>query len=187
MNSKLNELRTLAAIAENRRTKTGIPRVAMVKGKIPEHMLAAVYDPMINLILRGSKTMKVATVRCGTTRPLNFVMSIKLPAVGAVHPAVTGEPYLAVSFTLDPMVLTTLLADLLKPAGRHDNDPGFSVAATTPELMDAWVRMLRLMASLTTLRPSLLHKSARFCIACCKGPMARCCGISRRPTRPWPG
>lgn len=70
MNSKLNELRTLAAIAENRRTKTGIPRVAMVKGKIPEHMLAAVYDPMINLILRGSKTMKVATVRCGTTRPL---------------------------------------------------------------------------------------------------------------------
>jgi AraC-like DNA-binding protein len=43
------------------------------------------------------------------------------------------------------MVLSTLLADLPKPAGRHDNDPGFSVAATTPELMDAWVRMLRLM------------------------------------------
>lgn len=32
MNDQLNELRTLAAKAENRRTETGIPRVAMVQG-----------------------------------------------------------------------------------------------------------------------------------------------------------
>ena len=145
MNSQLNELRTLAAKAENRRTETGIPRVAMVQGKIPEHMLAAVYDPMINLILQGSKTMTVGDRTLRYDPATYFVMSIELPAVGAVHPAVTGEPYLAVSLTLDPMVLSTLLADLPKPAGCHDRDPGFSVAATTPELMDAWVRMLRLM------------------------------------------
>jgi AraC-like DNA-binding protein len=145
MNSQLNELRTLAAKAENRRTETGIPRVAMVQGKIPEHMLAAVYDPMINLILQGSKTMTVGDRTLRYDPATYFVMSIELPAVGAVHPAATGEPYLAVSLTLDPIVLSTLLADLPKPAGRHDNDPGFSVAATTPELMDAWVRMLRLM------------------------------------------
>ncbi|MDQ3595826.1 MAG: AraC family transcriptional regulator, partial [Pseudomonadota bacterium] len=53
MNTQLIELRALAAKAENRRTETGIPRVAMVQGAIPEHMLAAVYDPMINLILQG--------------------------------------------------------------------------------------------------------------------------------------
>jgi hypothetical protein len=57
MKKQLDELRVLARKAENRRTETGIPRVAMVQGKIPEHMLAAVYDPMINLILQGSKTM----------------------------------------------------------------------------------------------------------------------------------
>lgn len=145
MNSQLNELRTLASKAENRRTETGIPRVAMVQGKIPEHMLAAVYDPMINLILQGSKTMTVGDRTLRYDPATYFVMSIELPAVGAVHPAATGEPYLAVSLTLDPMVLSTLLADLPKPVGRHDNDPGFSVAATTPELIDAWVRMLRLM------------------------------------------
>jgi AraC-like DNA-binding protein len=38
-----------------------------------------------------------------------------------------------------------LLADVPKPPRRNDNDPGFSVADVTPELMDAWVRMLRLM------------------------------------------
>ncbi|NWA25602.1 AraC family transcriptional regulator [Pseudomonas gingeri] len=145
MNNQLNELRSLAARAENRRTETGIPRVAMVQGKIPEHMLAAVYDPMINLILQGSKTMTIGDRTLRYDPATYFVMSIELPAVGTVHPAESGEPYLAVSLTLDPTVLSTLLADLPKPPGRYDNAPGFSVAAVTPELMDAWVRMLRLM------------------------------------------
>jgi AraC-like DNA-binding protein len=108
-------------------------------------MLAAVYDPMINLILQGSKTMTVGDRTLRYDPATYFVMSIDLPAVGAVHPAASGEPYLAVSLTLDPMVLSTLLADLPKPSGRYDNDPGFSVAPITAELMDAWVRMLRLM------------------------------------------
>jgi AraC-like DNA-binding protein len=145
MINQLNELRSLAARAENRRTETGIPRVAMVQGKIPEHMLAAVYDPMINLILQGSKAMTVGDRTLRYDPATYFVMSIELPAVGSVHPAVSGEPYLAVSLTLNPAVLTTLLADLPGPSERHEHEPGFSVAAVTPELMDAWVRMLRLM------------------------------------------
>ncbi len=145
MKTQLNELRALAARAENRRTETGIPRVAMVQGKIPEHLLAAVYDPMINLILQGSKSMTVGDRMLQYDPATYFVMSIELPAVGNVHPASTGEPYLAVSLTLDPAVLTTLLADLPNPTRHHEQNAGFSVAAVTPELMDAWVRMLRLM------------------------------------------
>ncbi|WP_338747042.1 AraC family transcriptional regulator [Pseudomonas putida] len=145
MNTQLNELRALTASAENRRTETGIPRVAMVQGEIPEHMLAAVYEPMINLILQGSKTMTVGEHTLHYDPATYFVMSIELPAVGTVHPASTGEPYLAVSLTLDPVALTTLLTDLPLPADRHDQDPGFSVAPVTPQLMDAWVRLLRLM------------------------------------------
>lgn len=147
MNKQLIELRALAAKAENRRTETGIPRVAMVQGAIPEHMLAAVYDPMINLILQGSKSMTVGDRTLRYDPATYFVMSIELPAVGTVHPAATGEPYLAVSLTLDPTVLATLLGDLPKPAGRYDHEAGFSVAAVTPELMDAWLRLLRLMGN----------------------------------------
>ncbi|CRM08763.1 L-rhamnose operon regulatory protein RhaS [Pseudomonas sp. 24 E 1] len=145
MNTQLIELRALAAKAENRRTETGIPRVAMVQGAIPEHMLAAVYDPMINLILQGSKCMTVGDRTLHYDPATYFVMSIELPAVGVVNPASTGEPYLAVSLTLDPSVLTTLLNDLPAPSGRREQEAGFSVAAVTPALMDAWVRMLRLM------------------------------------------
>ena len=157
MTTHLNELRALTSNAENRRTETGIPRVAMVQGEIPEHMLAAVYEPMINLILQGSKTMTVGEQTLHYDPATYFVMSIELPAVGTVHPASTGEPYLAVSLTLDPVALTTLLADLPLPADRHDQDPGFSVAPVTPQLMDAWVRLLRLMGdpqSIAALAPA---------------------------------
>ena len=146
MTIQLQELRALAAKAENRRTETGIPRVAMVQGEIPEHMLAAVYEPMINLILQGSKSMTIADHTLRYDPATYFVMSVELPAVGQVHPAASGEPYLAVSLTLDPSVLASLLTDLPAPTGQYDKNPGFSVAAVTPELMDAWVRMLRLMA-----------------------------------------
>jgi AraC-like DNA-binding protein len=157
MGNRLNELRRLAARAENRRTETGIPRVAMVKGAIPEHELAAVYDPMINLILQGSKSMTIGDRALHYDPATYFVMSVDLPAIGSVHPAASGEPYLAVSLTLDPAVLTSLLADLPLPHSVHEQAAGFSVAAVTPELMNAWVRMLQLMdrpADIAALAPA---------------------------------
>lgn len=145
MKDALQELRALAAGARNRLTETGIPRVAMVQGVIPQHQLAAVYDPMINLILQGGKSMTVGDRTLHYDPATYFVMSVELPAVGAVRPSEQGDPYLAVSLTLDPTVLATLLTDLPPPSPDSRGVSAFEVAAVTPELMDAWVRMLRLM------------------------------------------
>lgn len=145
MSTNLDELRRLAAGAQNRATATGIPRVAMVQGEIPEHKLAAVYSPMINVILTGSKTMTVGERTFRYDPATFFVMSVDLPAVGAVHPSAEGAPYLAVSLTLEPAIVANLLADLPKPTGGGLYSSSFSVAPVTDELLDAWVRMLRLM------------------------------------------
>lgn len=149
MTENLNELRRLAAHAENRRTETGIPRVAMVQGKIPEHDLAAVYEPMVNLILVGSKSMTVGKHTLQYDPATYFLMSVDLPAVGAVHASNDGRPYLAVSLTLRPEIIAELLGDLPNPPSELSPSPvgdySFSVASMTPELMDAWVRMLSLM------------------------------------------
>jgi AraC-like DNA-binding protein len=145
MQEQLDELRALTAHARNRLTETGIPRVAMVQGKIPEHELSAVYDPMVNLILQGSKSMTVGDRTLHYCPSNYFVMTVDLPAVGTVWPAETGEPYLAVALTLQPTVIAALIADLPDIARTDDAEAGFSVAAVTPELLDAWLRMLRLM------------------------------------------
>ncbi|WP_415816188.1 AraC family transcriptional regulator [Bordetella tumbae] len=145
MEEQLNELRSLTAHARNQRTETGIPRVAMVQGEIPQHQLAAVYDPMVNLILQGGKSMTVGGQTLHYDPATYFVMSIGLPAAGVVHDTDSGEPYLAVSLTLDASLISHLLSDLPSAAGRVEQETAFSVAAVTPELLDAWVRMLRLM------------------------------------------
>lgn len=145
MQEQLEELRALAGGAQNRLTETGIPRVAMVRGRIPEHELNAVYEPMVNLILQGSKSMTVGNSTLEYDPATYFVMSVGLPAAGVVRPAATGEPYLAVALLLDPQILAGLLGDLPETACAARPSAGFSVAAVTPELMDAWVRMLRLM------------------------------------------
>jgi AraC-like DNA-binding protein len=145
MEQQMQELRMLAARAENRRTETGIPRVAMVQGEIPEHLLAAVYEPMVNLILTGSKTMTVGDRTFHYDPATYFVMSVGLPAVGSVHPAATGEPYLAVSLTLDPTIVGALIRDLPVQVCSTLFGSGFSVAPVSDELLDAWIRMLRLI------------------------------------------
>ncbi|NKK74831.1 helix-turn-helix domain-containing protein [Rhizobium leguminosarum bv. viciae] len=145
MEKQLQELRALAAKAENRRTETGIPRVAMVQGEIPEHRLATVYDPMVNLILTGSKTMTVGDRTFHYDPATYFVMSVDLPAVGSVHPSAAGEPYLAVSLTLDPTIVAGLIRDLPVKVSSELFGSGFSVAPVNKDLLDAWIRMLRLM------------------------------------------
>jgi AraC-like DNA-binding protein len=145
MEKQLQELRALAAKAQNRRTETGIPRVAMVQGEIPEHQLAAVYDPMVNLILTGSKTMTVGDRTFHYDPATYFVMSVDLPAVGSVHPSETGEPYLAVSLTLDPTIVAGLIRYLPVKACSEMVGSGFSVAPVNEDFLDAWIRMLRLM------------------------------------------
>lgn len=74
-----------------------------------------------------------------------FVMSVDLPAIGSVHPAATGEPYLAVSLTLDPAIAAALIHDAPPQTGGMQPGSGFSVAPVSRELLDAWVRMLRLI------------------------------------------
>lgn len=138
----LTEMRALVAHAENRRTETGIPRVAMVRGKVPEHELAAVYEPMVNLVLQGGKTMTIGDRTLRYDSATYFVMSLGLPAIGQIHQASSSKPYLAVSLNVEPRLVSELLEVSPPQRGR---DEGFAVAPVTPALMDAWCRLLRLM------------------------------------------
>ena len=138
MDTRLTDLRSLAARAENRRTETGIPRVAMVKGKIPEHALATVYEPRVNVLLSGSKTMTVGDRVLRYDPATYFVVSVDLPAIGKVRPASDGAPYLAISLTLEPARIARLLAGLPAEERGLPATTAFSVADMTPELLDAW-------------------------------------------------
>lgn len=143
MNS-LEQLCALVNRAEARRTETGIPRVAMVKGEIPAHKLSGVYEPMINIIVQGSKILTIGEQVLHYNPANYFVMSVDLPATGRVIAADVDKPYMAVSLTISAAIVAEIIAN--SPAIKiPDNAHGFSVCAMNDRLMDAWCRLLKLM------------------------------------------
>lgn len=142
--SSLEQLCNLVNRAEPRRTETGIPRLAMVKGEIPAHKLAAVYEPMINLVVQGSKILTIGEQVLHYNPASYFVMSVDLPATGKVVAASPDKPYMAISLTISAAVVAEMMVNDPK-LPIPDEARGFSVCAMNGRLMDAWCRLLQLM------------------------------------------
>ncbi|WP_193338161.1 AraC family transcriptional regulator [Devosia beringensis] len=140
MINDLKDLRNFAMRADDKWTETGLPRVSMVRAEACSNQ---VYQPMIHLVLQGSKSLSVGDQILNVEPASYFVVPVDVPAIGQVRPEKPGLPYLALSLTLDPAVIGALLAELdEKPAIKAA--PTFQVSGVTPELLDAWGRLVRL-------------------------------------------
>lgn len=141
MEKAMAELRSIAMRAENTWTDTGLPRVAMVRA---EACADQVYQPMLHLVLQGQKTLSIGSEVFRYSAGSYFLVPVDVPATGQIHASAQDQPYLAISLTLDTDVISTLLLD----EGEAPKGPVRSCFDAIParaEMMDAWVRMMRLM------------------------------------------
>lgn len=143
MKENLDEIARLAAVAGTKPTATALPRILLIKGKVPEHQLAAVYEPMIGLVVQGGKTLSIGDRIIPAKAPSYFVIPTEIPVTGRVHQGPNGQPYLSVALSIHRSALLDLLGDL--PEAPKEERKGFSACPATPEFIDAWVRMLRLL------------------------------------------
>ena len=67
-----------------------------------------------------------------------------MPAIGQIRSKGPRSPYLALSLRLDPSVIAAMLVDLGE-TGSAKHAPDFSVSVVTADLIDAWLRMMRLV------------------------------------------
>ena len=72
-----------------------------------------------------------------------FIATVELPASGWVVEATPAQPYMAVSMKLDRASLSSLILDM--PDASEGRTAGFAVSAVTPDLLDAWSRLLSLL------------------------------------------
>lgn len=137
----MQELRAIVMRAGNAWTDTGIPRVAMVQA---EACSSQVYQPMLHLVLQGSKTLSVGDQLLSYPQASYFIVPVDVPATGAIEAGAAGTPYLAASLTLDPIRIAQVLESNHRSADRKS---GQYLAPTLapPELIDAWLRMMRLI------------------------------------------
>ena len=95
------------------------------------------------MILRGAKEIAIGDRRLRYDPASYFIATVELPASGCVRLNQPDESYLAVSLDLDSNRLAPLLPEAtdLPQAG----EAAFAVNPVTPELLDAWLRLLRLL------------------------------------------
>jgi AraC-like DNA-binding protein len=141
MEKPMQEPRSLVMRAQDKWTDTGLPRVAMVRA---EACANQVYQPMLHLVLQGTKTLSIGEKVSRYSTGTYFLVPVDVPATGQIHASGLAEPYLAVSLTLDPDVIATLLMDEGKTP-RVPQNTCFEGVRAPAEMIDAWLRMMRLM------------------------------------------
>ncbi len=118
----------------------------MIKGDIPTHQLAALYEPMIGLTVQGTKILSIGERSTDLEGPSYYVLPVHVPATASVHPDRDGRPYMSLGLKLNQNVLQSLLRDLpenlLPTASEH-----FAACEMDNEFMEAWLRLLRLSKS----------------------------------------
>jgi AraC-like DNA-binding protein len=106
-----------------------------------------VYQPVFALVVQGEKQLVLGDkiFRCG--KGTFIVVSVDLPITFQISRATPEQPYMALAMTLKPAAVATLLLE----AAAADRFPveteaaGMGVSDAAPELLEAVVRLLRLI------------------------------------------
>jgi AraC-like DNA-binding protein len=120
-----------------------LPRVALYKDGAAPQPISGVYQPMMALILSGAKEIAIGDRRLRYDPASYFIATVELPASGCVKLDQPNEEYLAVSLDLDSDRLASVLSEVDVPSPTAE--PAFAVNPVTSELLDAWLRLLRLL------------------------------------------
>lgn len=144
MHDRLAELcEIVGRHASGRYQPSVLPRVALYKDGAAPQPVSGVYQPMVALVLSGAKEIAIGDRRLRYDPANYFIATVELPASGCVKLDQPDEQYLAVSLDLDSERLASVLSEADAPS--FAAEPAFAVNPVTPELLDAWLRLLRLL------------------------------------------
>jgi AraC-like DNA-binding protein len=122
---------------------TPIPRVIVNVGYEARPASFSVYQPMHCIVLQGVKEVAIGEQLLRYDPACYFISSMDLPASGRVVQASRDVPYVGVALGLDWERIAALIPDVPSPAA--SDTAAFGVSAVTPQLLDPWLRLLKLL------------------------------------------
>ncbi|MGF1990962.1 MAG: AraC family transcriptional regulator [Nostoc sp. ZfuVER08] len=144
------QLEFAALIAQNSKTDgihaTAIERLFLIRCSQPTAPLHALHEPTLCIVAQGKKQVMLGENLYVYGQDRCLVVSIDLPVVGQVIEATPTVPYLCLRLDLDPGELGTLMMEAkLDTTVNQQPEPGLSLSPVTPQLLDAAIRLLRLL------------------------------------------
>lgn len=148
MSPQLHELAGLLRSCAPREgvNSTPLPGVQAIRVSHPgDEMTHALHQPAVCLIAQGAKRvmLKADTYDYDPSRVL--VVTVDLPVSAQVTLASRAEPYLCFRLDIDPILVADIVvqSNLSPPTGQRGRR-GLYLTATTAELLDAVLRLMRL-------------------------------------------
>lgn len=117
----------------------------ITQGEVPQHQLAAMYEPIIGFTVFGKKTISFGESVVQAKGPSYYVIPTHVPATGKVDQGESGQAYLSVGLKIDKELLRSLLKDNSKRIPRGENPEAIFATRATEDFLGAWVRLLRLL------------------------------------------
>jgi len=121
---------------------TALPRVGIIRSSAKTEPIHTMYEPSCCIVAQGRKRAVVGDKVHVYDTAHYLVVGVDLPVIGAVVEASADRPYLCMRLQLD----RGMLAELIPAAENKTSESAAAgVSASTPELLDAAVRMLQLL------------------------------------------
>lgn len=143
-------------------TQSAFAPLALMRSSEPSMVMPTVYQPSVCIVVQGSKRALLGD-EVFHYDPLHYlVVSVTLPVLGQVLEATPEQPYLCIRLNLDPDEIGRMLLELVqRPAAPAGADRGLFVARVGEPLLDAVLRLVRLLdepADLAVLAPIALRE-----------------------------
>ncbi|MBM0103673.1 AraC family transcriptional regulator [Steroidobacter sp. S1-65] len=124
---------------------SAIPGLTIMRANSPSTPTPSLYEPSLCIVVQGRKRAMVGD-EVYYYDALNYLtVSVTLPAIGHVLEATADKPYLCLRLELDARMIGELLLQVGRSAVPPSTDRGLYVARTSPPLLDAVLRLTRLL------------------------------------------
>ncbi|MBC3209418.1 AraC family transcriptional regulator [Pseudomonas sp. SWRI111] len=125
---------------------TTIAGVSLIRSARPTMPMPVVYEPTLCLVAQGRKQAMLGTTAYVYDPAKYLIASVDLPVMGSVIEASETAPYLCLALDLDTTSLSELaLRHPLREERVSAPPAGIALNDTTPELLDAAVRLAGLL------------------------------------------
>lgn len=123
--------------------ETALANVRLIRFTRPSEPIHILQRPALCIVAGGRKRVMVGETILHYDSAKYLVASVDLPVVGQVIEASPEAPYLCLALDLDIAMLAGLVTEMY---GADAVGAGLALSTVTPDLLDAAIRLLRLLA-----------------------------------------
>lgn len=136
----------LELLPEAGRFPTPIEGFALHRYDHPDTAKPHFYNPILIVAVQGKKWVRIGIKDISFGEHTCFIAGVNMPVTSCLVEATPQMPYLSMSLDLDRHLMAALAAKTPQPSEYNpDTALGAAVQALSPELLDAFLRMLELL------------------------------------------